>query len=178
MSSGEAELYGVVRGGAVGLGFISLLSDLGVRLPLRLWTDSTASKGMCSRQGLGKVRHLDTQELWVQQRIRNGDFALYKVEGEEDPGDLFTKAGLSYHRIKSLLTSLGCEYREGRPAAAPAFRQKEKIEIFEPTPAMKPKGEYRRRGRWADEVEDEYNVVHGEDAVSYTHLTLPTKRIV
>jgi len=45
-SSGEAELHGVVRGGAVGLSFMSLLSDLGVHLPLRVWTDSTASQGI------------------------------------------------------------------------------------------------------------------------------------
>ena len=56
LSSGEAELYGVVRGSAVGLGFISMLADLGIVLVLRLWTDSTASQGMCARQGLGKVR--------------------------------------------------------------------------------------------------------------------------
>jgi len=76
LSSGEAELYGVARGGAVGLGFISLLANLGVILVLRLWTDSTASQGMRARQSLGKVRRLDVQELWVQQRIRNGDFSL------------------------------------------------------------------------------------------------------
>ena len=112
LSSGEAELYGVVRGGAVGLGFISLLADLGVILVLRLWTDSTASQGICARQGLGKVRHLDVQELWVQQRIRNGDFALYKIDGEWNPGDLFTKGSLTAHRIQQLLSLLGCAYKK------------------------------------------------------------------
>ena len=48
---------------------MSLLADLGVLLRLRVWTDSTASRGMCERQGLGKVRRLDVQELWVQQRV-------------------------------------------------------------------------------------------------------------
>ena len=43
LSSGEAELHGVVRAGAAGLGFLSLFADLGVQLPLRVWTDSTAS---------------------------------------------------------------------------------------------------------------------------------------
>ena len=64
-SSGEAELYGVVRAAANGLGYISLLADLGVHMRLRIWTDSTASQGMCARQGLGKVRHLAAQELWI-----------------------------------------------------------------------------------------------------------------
>ena len=96
----------MVKGGAGGLGMLSLLADLGAKLQLRVWTDSSASKGICSRQGLGKVHHLDTQDLWVQQRIRNGDFALYKIQGERNPGDLFTKAILTHPRIETLLRLL------------------------------------------------------------------------
>ena len=84
-------------------GFLALLADFHIRMALRLWTDSSASRGMCSRQGLGKVRHLDVQDLWIQQRLRNVDFHLYKVKGEENPGDLFIKASLTHHRIESLL---------------------------------------------------------------------------
>ena len=130
LSSGEAELHGVVRASANGLGYLSLLADLGVHLRLRIWTDSTASQGMCTRQGLGKVRHLDVQELWIQQRIRNGDFDLYKVLGDENPADLFTKAGLTCHRIHALLDLLGCEFRDGRSASAPALRQEGGTKIF------------------------------------------------
>ena len=50
LSSGEAELHGVVKGGANGIGFLSLLGDFKIKIPLRLWTDSSASKGMCSRK--------------------------------------------------------------------------------------------------------------------------------
>ncbi len=78
---------------------------------------------MCGRQGLGKVRHLDVQELWIQQRVRNQDFDLLKVWGEENPGDLFTKAGLSESRIRELLKLLNCEFLEGRAKSAPALRQ-------------------------------------------------------
>jgi len=71
LSSGEAELQGVARAGAIGLGFLSLLSDLGVRVPLHLRTDSAASQWICARQGLRKVCRLDAQELCIRQRIRN-----------------------------------------------------------------------------------------------------------
>ena len=91
MSSGEAEMVGVTRAAAAAFGFRSLLADLGLDWPVRVWTDSTASIGMCSRQGLGKVRHLDVQLMWIQQRIRNHDLDLYKVLGEENPADLMTK---------------------------------------------------------------------------------------
>ena len=71
LSSGEAEFYGVVHGAGHGLGYQALLADLGVAVPLRVWTDSSAALGICSRQGLGKLRHLDTHTLWVQQAVRS-----------------------------------------------------------------------------------------------------------
>ena len=60
LSSGEAEFAGVIRGAGQGLGYQALLKDVGIELPLRVWTDSSAAIGICSRQGLGKLRHLDT----------------------------------------------------------------------------------------------------------------------
>ena len=81
--SGEAELHGMVRGAPVGLGMLSLLTDLGVSIPLRVWTDSIASMSICKRQGLGKVRHLQAQDLWIQQRVRARDFELHKISGEK-----------------------------------------------------------------------------------------------
>ena len=66
LSSGEAEFNGVIRAAGMGLGYQSLLEDLGLKVPLRVWTDSSAAIGICSRQGLGKLRHLDTHMLWVQ----------------------------------------------------------------------------------------------------------------
>ena len=71
----------MIKASANGLGYLSLLADLGTKTRLRVWTDSTASRGMCARQGVGKVRHLDVQELWIQQRIRNGDFDLALLRG-------------------------------------------------------------------------------------------------
>ena len=82
LSSGEAEYYGTVKAGGMGLGYQSLLRDLGVDLKIRVWTDSTATMGICGRQGLGKLRHIDTQCLWIQQRVRDRSIELYKVRGE------------------------------------------------------------------------------------------------
>ena len=54
-STGEAEFYSVLRGSGQGLGYEALLLDLGVEVPLRVWTDSSAAIGICSRQGLGEI---------------------------------------------------------------------------------------------------------------------------
>ena len=130
LSSGEAELCGVVRGAAAGLGMLSLLADLGTRIPLRVWTDSTASIGICKRQGLGKVRHLAVQDLWVQQRVRAGDFELYKVPGERNQADLFTKFGLPADRAEMLLQLPGCRFAAGRPKTAPDLKVEGGMKIF------------------------------------------------
>ena len=63
MRSGEAEFYGVVKALGVALGYHARLHDLGIQLPMRVWTDSSATIGICSRQGLGKLRHVDTRSL-------------------------------------------------------------------------------------------------------------------
>jgi len=80
LSSGEAEFAGVIRGAGQGLGHQALLKDVGVELPLRVWTDSSAAIGICSRQGLGKLRHLDTHTLWIQHAARTKRVDLRKVD--------------------------------------------------------------------------------------------------
>ena len=78
LSSGEAEYYGVVKAAGEGLGYQALVADFGLNLGLRVWTDSTAAVGVSSRQGLGKLRHLDTHTLWLQQAVRSKRLELRK----------------------------------------------------------------------------------------------------
>jgi len=125
LSSGEAEFTGVLKGSGVGLGYQSLLADLGIELPLRVWTDSAAAIGVCNRQGLGKLRHIDTHLLWIQQAVRSKRVDLRKIPGESNPADLFTKHLASRERLAALVQILGCKYREGRADAAPKVRTTE-----------------------------------------------------
>ena len=50
-----------------------------------VYSDATAAIGICRRKGLGKVRHLDCTDLWVQESARAGRFAIHKVDGEVNP---------------------------------------------------------------------------------------------
>ena len=45
LTSGEAEFYGVVKAAGVGLGFQSMLRDIGMDIPLCVDTDSSAAEG-------------------------------------------------------------------------------------------------------------------------------------
>ena len=123
LSSGEAEYYGVVRAAGLALGQQSLLRDLGHDLPVRVWTDSSAAIGISSRQGLGKLRHIATHTLWVQQAVRTRAMELRKVRGDVNPADLFTKHLSSRDRVTKLTELFGCEFRDGRPANAPQLRK-------------------------------------------------------
>ena len=123
LSSAEAEFGGVIRGAGQGLGYQSMLNDIGLDLPLRVWTDSSAAIGICQRQGLGKVRHLDTQTLWIQQAVRSGKVDLRKIAGDKNPADLLTKHSLTEARLEMLVNVFGCRYLDGRAASAPKERK-------------------------------------------------------
>jgi len=123
LSSAEAEFYGLVKASGMGLGYRALLRDLGYELPVVVYTDSSAAMGICNRQGLGKLRHLDTHSLWVQQAVRTGRIVVRKVKGTENPADLFTKHIPTHEKIRELVRLFGCRYESGRAAAAPTLRR-------------------------------------------------------
>ena len=121
LSSGEAELAAVVRGAAEGLGMLSVLADFGIEAGLHMRSDATAAIGIVGREGLGKVRHLATADLWVQQRVRRGQLTVEKWPGVENPADLGTK-GLGRDAVDGHLRTLGLVDAHGRAAAAPELK--------------------------------------------------------
>ena len=123
LSSGEAEFYGVTKAAGIGLGYQSLLEDLGVVAGIRVWTDSSATLGICGRQGLGKLRHIDTRSLWLQQKLRAGALEIKKVRGEANPADLFTKHLQSEDRVVDLCRLFRCRFATGRAAGAPSLKR-------------------------------------------------------
>ena len=65
-SSGESELYGVVRPPTESLGISSLFEDFGeAGLKVRASMDATAAIGIGQRRGLSKLRYVEVDVLWV-----------------------------------------------------------------------------------------------------------------
>ena len=118
LSSGEAELAGIVKGSSEALGLRSLCSDLGITTDLHVYADSSAAIGICRRSGIGRVRHLATGQLWVQERIRCKDFTLHKVLGTENPADAFTKF-VPRDLLDQHMATMGLSRETGRAATAP-----------------------------------------------------------
>ena len=113
LSSGEAEYVGNVKGGSVGIGMQSMARDFGDERVVRIATDSSASKGIASRLGHGKLRHLDTGLLWLQHHVRRKVLQLVKTVGSGNPADIGTK-DLAEKDMKRIMDKLGFQERTGR----------------------------------------------------------------
>ena len=111
-------MAGIVKGAGEGMGMVSVAKDLGIDVGLTILADSSAAIGICRRTGIGKVRHLAVGQLWVQEQVRTGAFALVKRPGSENPADLLTKA-VSADLINRHIATAGLRWEPGRPSSAP-----------------------------------------------------------
>ena len=79
LSSAEAELNAALKGAVELLGLKEMVEEMGTDLGATLEGDSSACKGILSRQGSGRVKHLEVRQLWVQQHIRDNRLQFEKV---------------------------------------------------------------------------------------------------
>ena len=91
LSSGEAELHGIVDGSARGIFTKHMYEEMGRTINIDVETDSTAAIGMCSRTGVGKTRHIQVRWLWIQDAIRDKVVRLREVRGTDNEADMGTK---------------------------------------------------------------------------------------
>ena len=105
---------------AVGKGMRSMMRDMGVDMNIRLLTDSSTAKASIARKGLGNVRHIDTNELWLQERMRNGDMHHVKIKNVLNVADLLAKHQPK-ETIDNLMELLDHKIEEGRSMVAPTL---------------------------------------------------------
>ena len=90
LSSAESELHALATCASEGLGIRNVLIEMGRQLPLNMYTDSSATRGIIQRDGPGRVKHLDIKTLWMQERETTGDLAIHKLPRAYHLSDLFT----------------------------------------------------------------------------------------
>ena len=117
LSSAESELYGSIKAAAEGLGQMSLLKDWGMDFLGKILADASAALGIISRQGLGKVRHIDTSYLWIQQVSAERELEFIRVPGQSNVADLMTK-DLDSSTIHKHCASMGLKFKKGRSTLA------------------------------------------------------------
>ena len=59
--------------------------------PVEIKEDSSAAKGIASRGGLEKLKHVGIKELLVQEKFASEDIKITKVPGTENLADALTK---------------------------------------------------------------------------------------
>jgi hypothetical protein len=123
LSSGEAEYYGVVKGSSIGIGLKSMWGDFGVKVTIKVNTDASAARGIANRKGLGKVRHIAVNQLWIQDRIARGDLEINKVNGKENLADILTKH-VNSEDIRFHLFKTGQSIQTGRHEIAPEGKER------------------------------------------------------
>ena len=64
---------------------------MGIDTALKAWTDSSAAKAFASTRGLGRMRHVQVKDLWIQGLVKAGRVILHKVRGDRNVADAFTK---------------------------------------------------------------------------------------
>ena len=92
LSSAEAELNALIKLASEALGIQNTLKEHGQIYKIVALTDSSASDGMLHREGCGKVKHLETRQLWLQ-----GHVAEKKVEVKKIPREINCSDCLTHH---------------------------------------------------------------------------------
>ena len=112
LSSAEAELYAMVEGVTRAKGLSTLISEMGfseVSSVVRVGTDSSAAKSFVCRRGLGRMRHLQIRDLWLQKEVAEGRVEVSKVHGQNNPADLMTKI-LNTKEIEDRLRMMSIDF--------------------------------------------------------------------
>ena len=92
LSSAEAELNAAVKMISEALGVRNLYRETGMLKAVVVKTDSSACNGILHREGCGKVKHLETRQLWTQAHVASKAVDVQKV-----PRDLNVSDCLTHH---------------------------------------------------------------------------------
>ena len=68
-----------------------VLMFFGYQVEASLHMDSAAARGICRREGVGKVKSLEVRTLWLQQVVKAKTLTLKTVKSQDNCADLGTK---------------------------------------------------------------------------------------
>ena len=122
LNSGESEYDGLVRGSSIASGTRSLMEDLGVQLMVTIHADASAAIGIAQRRGVGKVRHIEVHQRWLQDRVSRGDIRIRKVDGNKKPADALTKH-VEGNKVCAHMDLVHLHVSEGWHQSAPRFAE-------------------------------------------------------
>ena len=107
------------QGSLSGIGITASIEDFTIERSIVLQSDASAAIAIASRRGLGKVRHIDVCQLWLQDKVRRGDINVVKVGTHEHVAYAITKC-VSRRGMSKHMRSTNEHVTEGRHEPAPA----------------------------------------------------------
>ena len=111
-SSGESELYGVVRATCEALETQTLFRDFGKEHLTKVHVDASTAKSIAGKLGLDKIGHLAVNTVWLQHQQVRARTPLMKIHGTVSTADLMTKH-LPLNEIEAHLGRLNSLFRVG-----------------------------------------------------------------
>ena len=117
----------------------AMMEDLGMHTKIKVNTDATTAIGIAMRKGLGPVRHIETNTLWVQEEVYRKEIQVEKVGGKWNIADAITKPADATD-LAIRVTGINLEVRRGRHGEAPQMAGEEAV----------------AKVSWADQTENEY----------------------
>ena len=67
------------------------MKELGWNYEVKIQVDANATIGTLHRRGLGKLRHVEVEELWLQQEVSKKKVSITKIKGFENTAGIGTK---------------------------------------------------------------------------------------
>ncbi len=92
LSTCESELVAMGVAAQEGRFVANLLGEMGISVRLKLYSDSSAARAVVARRGVGRLKHLEVRQLWLQDAMRNDELTVSSIPSAENTADLFTKA--------------------------------------------------------------------------------------
>ena len=117
LSVAEAELFAAVKCTSMLIGLPHMATEWGLTLKMRLYSNSTSARGIAARRGVGKIRHLDTQLLWIQQVVQRKVMEWHNVATTANVADLGTKT-LEWKDIAKFINLMGLKWESGQSSLA------------------------------------------------------------
>ena len=93
--STESEFHGLTTAASESLGGRFFAVDLGLKLGLSTSMDALAGAASSTRRGIGRVKHLATLFLWVQDFVTRGDVKITKLNTSVNVSNILTKSSPS-----------------------------------------------------------------------------------
>ena len=84
--------------------------------------DSSAARGIITRQGVGRVKHLQIRTLFLQDLHKQGTISVHPVGTKGNTADIGTKP-LSAKRVRLLLHWLGFQTSENEPVGKEELKE-------------------------------------------------------